>query len=121
MNGAMSTGKKQLTFVYKDSPQPLKFADSRLQTHAFQPSLHSFCQAAGFVQKQWRAYLVMVRWVAELPKGDKTHSNRAPEAKFPQKADPQVLKNLWEEFKELFPDSLLGLPPDKGVQVSIPS
>ena len=28
-----------------------------------------------------------------------------------------MLKNLLEEFKELFPYSLLGLPLDKGVQV----
>ena len=52
--------------------------------------------------------------------GDETYLNLAQEDNSPQKVDPQVLKNLLEECKDLFPESLLGLPLDKGVQVSIP-
>ena len=62
----------------------------------------------------------MVRRVAELPAGDETRLNPAQEDKSPQKVDPQVLKNLLEEYKDLFPESLPGFPPDRGVQVSIP-
>ena len=62
----------------------------------------------------------MIFWVVKLPEGDAIHSIIAPEAESPQKVDPQVLKNLLEEFKDLFPDSLLGLPTDKGVQLLIP-
>ena len=64
----------------------------------------------------------MVCCVAKLPVGDKTCSNLAAEVESlqkanesPQKVDPQVLKDLLEEFKELFPDSLPGLPPGRGV------
>lgn len=38
----------------------------------------------------------------------------------PQKVDPKALKNLLNEFKDLFLDSIPRLPPNKGVQVSIP-
>ena len=38
----------------------------------------------------------------------------------PQKVDPQALQTLLKEFKDLFPDSIPRLPPDRGVQVSIP-
>ena len=62
----------------------------------------------------------MVHRVAELPAGDETHLNLAQEDNSPQKVDPQVLKNLLEEYKDLFPESLLRLPPDRGVEVLIP-
>ena len=50
----------------------------------------------------------MVCWVTELLAGDRTCLNHTPKTKFPQKADespqkvdPQVLKKLLEEYKEL--------------------
>ena len=50
----------------------------------------------------------MVCWVTKLLVGDRTRLNHAPKAKFPQKADesphkvePQMLKKLLEEYKEL--------------------
>ena len=33
----------------------------------------------------------------------------------PQKVDPQALQKLLKEYKDLFPDSIPGLPPDRGV------
>ena len=62
----------------------------------------------------------MVRWVAELLARGQTRLDRAHRIESPEKVDPQVLENLLEEFKELFPDSLLGLSQDRVVQVSIP-
>lgn len=57
----------------------------------------------------------MVRRVAKLPVGDTTRSTIAPEVESPHKVDPQVQKNLLEEFEDLFPGSLLGLPPNRRV------
>ena len=111
---------EQVTFVYKDRPRILQFDDSRAQSRVSSSSLCSIRQAARFVHRQQRAFLVMVRRVAELPAGDATHSNRTLEDESPQTVDPPVLQTLLEEFKDLFPESLPGLPPDRGVQVSIP-
>ena len=38
----------------------------------------------------------------------------------PQKVDPQALEKLLKEYKDLFPDSIPGIPPDRGLQVLIP-
>ena len=84
-----------------------------------------------FVQKQQRAFLVMVRRVADLPGGDENPSETTTKTdkaatsisqpkESPQKVDPQALQKLLKECKDLFPDSILGLPLDRGVQVSIP-
>ena len=37
----------------------------------------------------------------------------------PKKVAPEALKNLLKDFKDLFPDSIPGLPSDRGVQLSI--
>ena len=73
----------------------------------------------------------MVQRVADLPGGDEnpsdatketnnaaTHDSQPKES--PQKVDPQALQKLLKEYKDLFPDSIPGLPPDRGVQISIP-
>lgn len=106
---------EQVTFLQKDRPRVLKFYDSHVETCAMTSSLCSIHQVTRFVHKQQRVYLAMIRRVAEHPAGDDTRSDHAHEAAFPQKVDPQVLKNLLKEFKELFSDSLSGLPPHRGV------
>ena len=69
--------------------------------------------------------------VADLPRGDENPSDMTTKMdraatpvsqpkEAPQKVDPQELQKLLKEYKDLFPDSILGLPPDRGVQVSIP-
>ena len=73
----------------------------------------------------------MVRRVADLPGGDENPSETTTETgkaatsisqpkESPQKVDPQALQKLLKEYKDLFPDFIPGLPPDRGVQVSIP-
>ena len=68
----------------------------------------------------------------QTPGGDGTPSQQTKDAftvasqaslskELPQKVDPEALKNLLNEFKDLFPNSIPGLPLDKGVQVSVPS
>ena len=98
------------------------------------PSSSTLCsiqQATRFVQKQQCAFLVLVQRVVDLPGGDEnpsettTETNRATASisqpkESPQKVDPQALQKLLKEYKDLFVDSILGLPPDRGVQVSIP-
>ena len=93
------------------------------------PSSSTLCsirQATRFVQKQHRAFLVLVRRVTDLPRGDEnpsemtTETGRAatsisPPKESPQKVDPQALQKLLKEYKDLFPDSIPGLPPDRGV------
>ena len=73
----------------------------------------------------------MVRRVADLPGGDENPSETTTETdraatsisqpkESPQKVDPQVLQKLLKEYQDIFPDSIPGLPPNRGVQVSIP-
>ena len=38
----------------------------------------------------------------------------------PQKVDPQALQKLLKEYKDLFPNSIPGLPPDRRIHVLIP-
>ena len=94
-------------------------------------TLCSIRQATRFVQKQQRTFLVLVQRVADLPGGDENPTEVTKETdraatsiaqpkESPQKVDPQALQKLLKEYKDLFPDSIPGLPPDRGVQVSIP-
>ena len=122
---------KNITFVHKGQSHLFRFADSDAQMRPSSSTLCSIRQATRFVQKHQRAFLVMVRRVAELPGGDENPSEMTTETgrvatsisqpkESPQKVDPQTLQKLLTEYKDLFPDSILGLPPDRGVQVSIP-
>ena len=122
---------ENVTFSHKGQSHILRFDDSDAQMRISSSSLYSIRQATRFVQKQQRALLVLVRWVADLPGGDEnpseptTETNKAATSisqpkESPQKVDPQALQKLLTEYKDLFPDSILGLPPDRGVQISIP-
>ena len=73
----------------------------------------------------------MVLWVADLPGGDenpletttetdKTVTSISQPKESPQKVDTQALQKLLKEYKDLFRDSIPGLPPNRGVQVLIP-
>ena len=122
---------EHVTFSHKGQSHVLCFDDSNAQMRISSSSLCSIRQAMRFVQKQQRAFLVLVRRVADLPGGDEnplettTETDRAATSisqpkESPQKVDPQALQKLLTEYKDLFPDSIPGLPPDRGVQVSIP-
>ena len=119
------------TFVHKGQSHLLHFDDSDAQMHTSSSTLCSIWQATRFVQKQQRAFLVMVQRVADLPGGDENPSDATKEienaatqvsqlTESPQKVGPQALQKLLKEYKDLFPDSIPGLPSDRGVQVSIP-
>ena len=122
---------KNVTFVHKGQSHSLQFDDSDAQMRPSSSTLCLIRQATRFVQKQQRAFLVMVQRVADLPGGDKnplettTETDKAvtpisQSKASPQNVDPQALQKLLKEYKDLFPDSIPGLPPDRGVQISIP-
>ena len=68
----------------------------------------------------------MVRRVGDLLEGDDTgHSDikTSPSSSTLNTPviDPKVLQNLLDEYKDLFPEALpAGLPPDRGVSLTIP-
>ena len=117
---------ENVTFTHKGQSHILRFADSDAQMRISSSSLCSIRQATRFVQKQQRAFLVLVRRVAKLPGGDENPLDTTKETdraatsisqpkESPQKVDPQALQKLLKEYKDLFPDSIPGLPPDRGV------
>ena len=63
---------EHVTFVHKNRAHLLRFDDSRAQMRPTSSSLYSICQATRFVQRQQRAFLVMVWRVADHPRGDET-------------------------------------------------
>ena len=122
---------ENVTFVHKGQSHLFHFDDSDAQTRTSSSTLCSIRQATRFVQKQQRAFLVLVRRVDDLPGWDENPLDAAKETdnaatqdsepkESPQKVDPQALQKLLKEYKDLFPDSIPRLPPDKRVQVLIP-
>ena len=120
-----------VTFVYKGQSHLFRFANSDAHMRPSSSTLCSIRQAMRFVQKHQRAFLVLVWRVVDLPGGDENPSEMTTETsrvataisqpkESPQKVDPQALQKLLTEYKDLFPDSIPRLPPDGGVQVSIP-
>ena len=63
---------ENVTFVHKGQSHLFHFDDSDAQTRTSSSTLCSIRQATRFVQKQQRAFLVMVRRVADLPGGTRT-------------------------------------------------
>ena len=94
---------ENVTFVHKGRPYLMKFNDSCPQNCASTSSLCLIRQAPRFVQRQQRAYLVVVCWVAEPLAGDDTYSTFAQEAESLKNVIPQVLKILcWRRSKTCF-------------------
>ena len=60
---------EHVTFSHKGQSHIFRFDDSDAQTRISSSSLCSIRQATRFVQKQQRAFLVLVRRVADLPGG----------------------------------------------------
>ena len=79
---------ENVTFVYKAQSNILRFDDPDAQIRSSSSSLCSIRQATRFVQKQQRAFLVMVRRVADLPGGTRTLRRR------PQKLTGQHHRSL---------------------------
>ena len=125
----ISCKDKNVAFVHKGQSHSARFYDSDAQMRPSASTLCSIRKATRFIQKQQRAFLVMVQRVADLPGGDENPSETTTETdkamtlisqpkESPQKVDPQALQKLLKEYKDLFPDSILRLPPDRGVEVA---
>ena len=112
---------------HKTPPTVLRFAGSSPKTET--PSLMTLSQVTRHLKQSQRAFLVVVRRGGDLPVGDEAEAKTQTEqpTKPPKstassiaKLDPKVLNDLLEEYKDLFPDSIPGLPPDRGISLSIP-
>ena len=113
---------------HKTPPTVLQFAGSSPKTET--PSLMTLPQVTRHLKQSQKAFLVIVRRGGNLPVGDDmAEANKQTEqpTKPPKstvsliaKLDPKVLNDLLEEYKDLFPDSIPGLPPDRGISLSIP-
>ena len=117
---------ENVIFSHKGQSHVLRFDDSDAQMRISSSTLCSIQQATRFVQKQQRTFLVMVRRVADLPGGDENPSDTTKDTdraatsisqpkESPQNVDPQALQKLLKEYKDLFPNSIPGLPLDRGV------
>ena len=88
-------------------------------------------QAMRAVRHGADAFLVLVRRAGDPVGGDESEKSTQIEKQTPTDSlptsesgsgpcDPGKVKQLLEEFKDLFPESLPGLPPDRDVALTIP-
>ena len=110
----------------------IKLSFNHASTHSPHSSLCTMTQAMRAVRHGADAFLVLVRRAGDpvgrdeseevVPSQEGTSSSESsPSLALGSGAcDPAKVKGLLEEFKDLFPESLPGLPPDRGVALTIP-
>ena len=80
------------------------------------------------VQKGNKTFFIMVRSLdhegSELDADSDAGLPPPPNPVCPKtteyQVDPQHLKDLLDKYPDVFPDNILGLPPNRGAEISIP-